>query len=163
MKRLLAALLLTGSLALLAATPGWHEDFTRAQGFARKTHKPMLLNFTGSDWCVWCKRMKAETLGQKAFIAYATTNLLLVEVDFPNSTPQTKEQHDANDALKERYNVNGYPTFVLVDAEGNELGRQVGYLEGGVPAFTKKLSEWRAKLPANAAPAAAAPAASTTQ
>ncbi|HTH46704.1 MAG TPA: thioredoxin family protein [Candidatus Limnocylindria bacterium] len=146
MKRLLAALVLTGSLALLAAPPGWHDDFAKAQGFAKKTHRPMLLNFTGSDWCIWCKRMKAETLDQKPFIAYASTNLLLVEVDFPNSKPLTKEQQDANEALKQKYQVNGFPTFVLVDAEGTELGRQVGYLKGGVPAFTKEVDEWRANM-----------------
>ena len=163
MKRLLVAFLLAGSLAILAAPLGWHEDFARAQGYARKTHRPMLLNFTGSDWCIWCKRMQAETLSQKPFIAYASTNLLLVEVDFPNSPPQTKERQEANEALKLRYNVSGFPTFVLVDAEGNELGRQVGYLKGGVPAFTKELNEWRATQSTNTPPAAPAPAASATK
>jgi protein disulfide-isomerase len=158
MKRLLVALLLTGSLALQAAAPGWHEDLARAQGFARKTHRPILLNFTGSDWCGWCKRMQAETLGQKAFINYATTNLLLVELDFPENIPQTKERKEANEALKQRYDVHGFPTFVLVDADGKELGRQRGYLKGGVPAFVAKLDGWRAQAGTNAPAAAESPA-----
>lgn len=159
MKRLIAAFLLTGSLVILAATPGWHDNFARAQGFAKKTHRPMLLNFTGSDWCVWCKRMKAETLDQKPFIVYASTNLLLVEVDFPNDHPLPKERQDANDALKAQYDVKGFPTFILVDADGKELGRHVGYLKGGVPAFTKELDTWRATAaPAPAPTSAPAPA-----
>lgn len=133
------------TLTLLAAPPGWHSDYARALGFARKTHKPMLLNFTGSDWWSWCKRMKLETLNQKEFISYASTNLLLVELDFPNSIPQSQAERTANEALKSRYKVEGFPTFVFVDAEGVELGRHTGYLKGGVPAFTKQLDEWRTK------------------
>ena len=144
MKAKLFALCIT-TLTVLAAPPGWHSDFARAQGFARKTHKPMLLNFTGSDWCSWCKRMKLETLNQKEFISYASTNLLLVELDFPNSIPQSQAERTANEALKLRYKVEGFPTFVFVDAEGVEWGRHTGYLKGGVPAFTKQLDDWRTK------------------
>lgn len=152
MKAKLISFCFVATLTLLAASPGWHSDFAVAQGFARKTHKPLLLNFTGSDWCIWCKRMKAETLDRKEFIGYASTNLLLVEVDFPNANPLPQAAQDANEALKSRYKIEGFPTFILVDAEGNEIGRQTGYLKGGASAFIKQVDEWRDKARKTAAP-----------
>jgi thioredoxin-related protein len=158
-KRLcLPLLLLTASVAF-ATPPGWLVSYDQARKFAAKTGTPILLDFTGSDWCGWCKKMQAETLSQKPFIAFASSNLILVEVDFPQQVPQTRALQQANEALKAKFSVSGFPTFVLVDAKGNELGRQVGYLEGGVPAFTGKLKEWMAKADAAKPPVAPSPAA----
>ena len=141
------------SLAALAAdkpategaVPGqWTMDFDAARKVAAEKKLPLLINFTGSDWCGWCKKMQAETLSKKEFIAFASSNLILVEVDFPNA-PQPPAVHQANDALKDKFKVRGFPGFVLVNAKGEELGRQSGYLEGGVPAFVGKLTKWLAK------------------
>jgi hypothetical protein len=67
--------------------------------------------------------------------------------DFPNKKPQTPEVKKQNEALKKKYDVGGFPTFVLVDADGKELGRQVGYLKGGPSAFVSKIETWK-KAPA---------------
>ncbi|MEN9678218.1 MAG: hypothetical protein RIS76_4114 [Verrucomicrobiota bacterium] len=126
----------------LAATPGWLTSYDQALAFSAKTGRPILVNFTGSDWCGWCIKMKSETLSKPDFIKFASTNLILVELDFPNKIPQSPALKSANEKVKQTLKVNGFPTFVLVDSKGQEAGRQVGYLKGGVPAFTEQLTEW---------------------
>ena len=151
MKRLLVALLLAGTTVMLAAPPMRPEHFTelpKAQESARKLQRPVLVNFIGTGWCPWCKQMKSEVLSKKAFLAYASTNLVLVDLDFPDSDPDSKAISAANRALQERYKVMIFPTFLLVDASGKELGRHEGYLKGGVPAFTQALDGWRSKFSA---------------
>ncbi len=139
-------LLLTLALAVAAqAGETWSTDFKAAQAAAKKDGKPILIDFTGSDWCGWCIKMKKESLDQQAFKDFAQKELVLVEADFPNSKPQTAEVKAQNDQLKKKYKVNGFPTFVLVSADGKELGRQEGYLEGGPEAFTTALKGWVAK------------------
>ncbi|MBN8246940.1 MAG: thioredoxin family protein [Verrucomicrobia bacterium] len=140
--------------AAFAASPGWLASFEQAQKFAEKSKRPILINFTGSDWCGWCKRMHRETLSTKEFIHFASSNLLLVELDFPNSIPQSAELKRANAAVKDQFRVTGFPTYVLVGADGKELGRQVGYLKGGAPAMTAMIEKWMGRT-AKAPPAAA--------
>jgi len=141
MKRLtlLLALLTT---TCLAGTPGWLTSYDKAREFAQKSGRPILVNFTGSDWCGWCIKMKTETLSKPEFIKFASSNLILVELDFPSKVPQTPELKAANEAIKQTLKVNGFPTYVLVNSQGQEIGRQVGYLQGGVPAFTAQLNQW---------------------
>ncbi|MBL9172732.1 MAG: thioredoxin family protein, partial [Verrucomicrobiales bacterium] len=124
------------------ATPVWLSSYDQALKFARKSKHPVLLNFTGSDWCLWCRRMNKEALGTKEFIRFASTNLLLVEVDFPEKTPQPDAVKQSNAALQAQFGVTGFPTFILVSPDGKELGRHVGYLEGGAPAFTSRVRKW---------------------
>ena len=87
----------------------------------------VLLDFTGSDWCPWCIKFDHEVLETDQFAAYARNKLELVLVDFPRTKPQDDALKQANQALASQYHVTGYPTFVLVNYAGNELGRQVGY------------------------------------
>ncbi len=138
----LVFLWILSSLAAWAASPGWLVSYDKALEFSKKSGRPVLINFTGSDWCGWCKKMKAETLGKPEFIQFASSNLILVELDFPHSLPQTPEIKAANEAVKKNFKVGGFPTLVLVDSKGEELGRQRGYLAGGVLAFTAQIKNW---------------------
>jgi len=125
-----------------AVSGGWIEDFEAAKALAAAQKRHMLLDFTGSDWCGWCIKMKKDSLDQKAFQEFADKKLVLVEVDFPNGKKQTEAVKKQNDDLQKKYNVEGYPTFVLVDGDGKELGRHVGYLKGGPSAFVEKIEGW---------------------
>ena len=134
--------LVTATVSAIAAA-GWQTDFAAAQAAAKKDNKAILLDFTGSDWCGWCIKMKKESLDQKEFTEFARKNVVLVEVDFPNDKAKVSaETRKQNEALQKEYKVSGFPTFVLIDAEGKELGRQVGYLKGGPSAFVAKINEW---------------------
>lgn len=159
MKKILLTFAAVAAMGLnLLAGEGWGTDFAAAQAQAKKEGKPILLDFTGSDWCGWCIKMKKDSLDQAQFTEFATKNLVLVELDFPNKKPQTPEVKKQNKALQAKYKVNGYPTYVLVDADGKELGRQVGYLKGGPTAFTAKIEEWKKKGEAKAPEKPSAPA-----
>lgn len=137
----LRSLILTvGLTSLLAATSAlaavtWKTDFEAAKAEAKRDKKLIVMNFTGSDWCSFCIKMKKDALDQKAFEDYAAKNVVLVEVDFPAKKSQTSAQKKANKALESKFKVEGYPTFVVVDGDGNELARHVGYLQGGPDSF----------------------------
>lgn len=128
-------------------------DYAKAVEQAGKENKVILLDFTGSDWCGWCMKMKQETLDTPAFKHYAKKNLVLVEVDFPHNKPQTDAVKKQNQELARKFKISGYPAFVLLNKEGKELGRQGGYLEGGASAFMAKLNTFYTPAPATAATA----------
>jgi len=121
----------------------WLTDKAKALEKAKAENKAVLMDFTGSDWCGWCIKMKKETLDSKEFMAYAAKHLVLLEVDFPNAKPQSAELKAQNEQLKQQYGVDGFPTFVLINKEGKELGKEVGYVEGGPGAFIAKLEGYR--------------------
>ena len=142
-KTLLSIIALTGFISSAsAAKDGWLDDIEKAKEQAKQGGNRILLDFTGSDWCGWCKKLDAEVFSQQEFRDYAAKKLVLVEVDFPNKKKQSDAVKQQNEDLQKRYNVEGYPTFVLVDGDGKELGRHVGYLKGGPKAFVQKIEEW---------------------
>lgn len=123
----------------------WITDLNKGLEIAKKEKKVVLINFTGSDWCGWCIKFKKEVLSTDEFAKYADKNLVLVELDFPAKKQQPDELKKANAALKDKYGVKGFPTFVVLNADGKEIGRQVGYSEGGPQPFIKKIEEWKKK------------------
>lgn len=117
------------ALAVVAATAGeaWLTDLPKAQEQAKAEKKLVLLDFTGSDWCPPCKALHKNVLSKPEFEAYAKTNLVLVEVDFPNRKPQSAELKKANAALQEKFKVEAYPTIIVLNSEGKEVHRKSGY------------------------------------
>ncbi len=107
-----------------AAVGQWTMDAEAALALAKKEGKPVLINFTGSDWCGWCKLMERRVFSQPAWQAYAKGNLVLVWADFPRDKSLVPEARaPKNRALAEKYGVQGYPTYVLLSPEGEEIGR----------------------------------------
>ena len=146
MKRIVFTLLtcwMTGQL--LAADAQWLTSVPEATAQAKKENKLILLDFTGSDWCGWCKKLDAETFSKSEFTDYARKNLVLVEVDFPAQKQQSAELKAANMALQKKYNVNGYPTLVVLKPDGTVVWKQEGYLAGGPAAMIAKLEEAKKK------------------
>ena len=92
----------------------------------------VLIDFTGSDWCPPCKALSKNVLTSKEFIEFASKNLVLVELDFPNRKPQAEALKKANAALSEKFKIEGYPTVIVLDSAGKELFKEVGY--GGTTA-----------------------------
>ena len=123
---------------------GWDDDYEKSLAKGKTESKMVLLDFTGSDWCSWCIKLDKEVFSQKAFKDYAKDNLVLVELDFPQSKSQTKKLKEQNEKLSKEYNVQGYPTIIVLDSEGKKLG-QLGYLEGGPDAFIAELNKLKGK------------------
>ena len=121
-----------------AADPVWFTSMSQAQDAARKEKKVIFVDFTGSDWCIWCIRLHNEVLSQPAFKEYAAKNLILLLVDFPRRKVQTREQKAANNALAQKYGIKGFPTILILDANGNVLAK-TGYRRGGATAYVEHL------------------------
>jgi len=145
-KRLL--FLLAMLLHYAASAAQWTTDYSAGLAAARTGNRPVFLFFTGSDWCGWCQRLDAEVLSTPEFGSFANENLVLVKIDFPRRTPLPEAQQAANQNLATQFRVEGFPTVVIVNADGQTLGR-VGYTPGGPPAFIERLRQisgvnWRA-------------------
>ena len=146
MKKIAVMLLACCALAqVIAAEPQKLTSVPQALAQARKENKMVLLDFTGSDWCGWCMKFKKETLDTPEFTEYAAKNLVFVELDYPHKTPQSVDLKKANKALLAQHKVESFPTFVLLDKDGKELGRQVGYKPGGPAAFITRLDKFKSK------------------
>ena len=122
----------------MAAGLEWLTDVHAALDKARLENKIVLLDFTGSDWCGWCQRLKSEVFDQPEFAAFAQANLVMVEVDFPHNKPQSPEQKAANEQLAATYHITGFPTLIYL----NQFGQQVaigGYIAGGPKNFISQV------------------------
>ena len=140
MKALSFAAILFLSVASLMAKPGWSDDYAASLAKAKADGKMVLLDFTGSDWCGWCKKLKAEVFSTDDFANYAKTNLVLVEVDFPRNKQLSAAQTTANMALQAKYSVQGYPTIIVLNSQGTKVA-QLGYQPGGPKPFIARLDK----------------------
>jgi thioredoxin-related protein len=130
------------------AENGWATDYKKAQEEAKSTHKLLLLNFTGSDWCGYCIQLDRAILSQPQFKEYAGKNLILTEIDYPRRggpkwNAQSTELKKQNMELAERYQIEGFPTLVVLNGDGKTVWRYDGYFTGGVAAFLAELDKVR--------------------
>jgi protein disulfide-isomerase len=128
MKRLLTLVLVFTSMVTVHAD--WTTDYKAALVQAKAQNKLVLLDFTGSDWCGYCKLLEKDALSQQAFKDFAEANYVLVRVDFPRQTTLPDDLKQQNDALKSQFHVHIYPTLVVLNGDGVEVGRQEGYYPG---------------------------------
>jgi len=133
MKTAILALLL--AIIPLQASDIWSTNYDESLKKAATENRMVLLEFTGSDWCPPCKRQAADVFAQPAFEEFASANLVPVKLDFPRYAEQSEEQKAANQALAQKYKVQGFPTLILLDSKGTELARMDKYEGGGLPAF----------------------------
>jgi thioredoxin-related protein len=133
MKPLLCSfvLLLTATLSIYASD--WTTDYKAALAQAKAQQKLVLLDFTGSDWCGFCQLLEKEVFTQPEFHHYADQAFILVTVDYPHGTQLPDDLKQQNAALKQQLHPDGFPTLVVVDSDGKELGRKVGYKPGSGP------------------------------
>ena len=128
-------------LQIHAADLDWGTDLPKALAQAKTEKKMVFLDFTGSDWCPGCILFHDQVAASPKFASYAKTNLVLVEVDFPNKKPQSDALKAANDILQKKYDIEGFPTFILLDMDGKQLARQTGYAPDSADAFMAGLEK----------------------
>jgi len=120
--------------------PGvWTTDYPSALRQARQQDSKVFLFFTGSDWCGWCKRLDREVLSTDKFKAYAGKNLVLVKLDFPRGIAQDNSLKAQNEQLAQQYQVGGFPTIIVLNGRGKQVGR-LSYQPGGPGLFIDALN-----------------------
>ncbi|MDG2431491.1 thioredoxin family protein [Flavobacterium sp.] len=119
----------------------WYTDVKEAMVVSATKNKPLLLFFTGSDWCGWCIKLQTEVLKTPEFKKWAAENVVLVELDFPRKNLQTPEMQNQNAQIMQAFGVQGFPTIHIAKAVQKEgqvnfqgLG-STGYVPGGPTAF----------------------------
>ncbi len=149
-KTLIILVLLLGSFAIHAQESSggkkakelvWQTDINKAISISNKSKKPMLLFFTGSDWCGWCIRLQKEVLLTPEFAKWAKDNVVLVELDFPRRTPQSEQIKAQNNGMQQAFGIQGFPTIYFATAKIKEgkpsftgIG-STGYVAGGPTAW----------------------------
>jgi protein disulfide-isomerase len=140
-KTLITLLVVLSSFAVQAQELKWETDINKAIKVSTKTNKPMLLFFTGSDWCGWCIRLQKEVLKTPEFTKWAKANVVLVELDFPRAVPQSDALKAQNNGLQQAFGVQGFPTVYFATAKiiknkpsFTGLG-STGYVAGGPSAW----------------------------
>lgn len=127
----------------LCADSGWLTDYKKAQEESKASNKLILVDFTGSDWCGYCIKMDREVFSHPKFKEYASKNLVLLEIDFPRAKEQDLGLRKQNQQLAMEYQVEGFPTFVVLNGEGKKVWEHGGYLPGGPDAFIAELEKLR--------------------
>jgi thioredoxin-related protein len=136
------------TIAVTAAAPKtpngadghWSQSLPDALAAAKSSGRPLLMAFTGSDWCAFCKQLQAEVFSQPAFVEWARAHVVLLAVDFPRATPQSPQLVRQNDQLATAFAVNSYPTVLMVASDGKTVLATTGYLAGGPQAWIADLN-----------------------
>lgn len=116
----------------------WLTDYELAKQTAKQENKKLLLNFTGSDWCGWCKILDREVFDTEDFIQYANEKLVCVKLDFPAQKKLPQAEVKQNFTLQKKYKVKGYPTILLLDHD-ETLIMETGYRRGGAQPYIDHL------------------------
>jgi thiol:disulfide interchange protein len=124
--------------AFATTLEGWSTDLDQALAAAKKEKKAVLVEFTGSDWCPPCIAMRKNVFSKKEFVSAASQKYILVELDFPKGTPDVAEK---NKPQAEKYKIEGFPTVVLLNADGKEFSRFYASQYPKMEDFLKHLDE----------------------
>ena len=138
---LMVAIAACAALAKTSTPEGWTDDYDAALRWATAQKKLVLVDFSGSDWCGWCKKLDKEVFDTDEFRAGAKDKYILLMIDTPRDQSLLSETaKKQNPELVKKYRVEGFPTVLLLDAQGEELFR-TGYEKGGPVKYLKMLEE----------------------
>lgn len=127
-------------VCMAAEAKNWETDFEKALSAAKALGKYMLLDFSGSDWCGWCIKLKKEVFKKYDFKKFAKDNLVCVLVDFPKRKRQSNKLKQQNSKLAKKYGIRGYPTVIILSPDGKLVGK-TGYRKDGVKKYVKYLTK----------------------
>lgn len=147
--RMRTYIFLVGCLALLCCIVGlhaatessqlrWQTNYEEAVNQSKSSNKPILLFFTGSDWCGWCKKIDSEVFNTPEFAKAAGDKFIFVKLDFPVSTANPANIDAQNKSLQKKFDIRGFPTIVLLDVNQQQIG-VTGYRPGGGASYADHL------------------------
>jgi len=119
----------------------WVSNYEIAVAQSERTGRPIMLVFSGSDWCGWCNRLADEVFKTHDFARWSTDHVIKVEVDFPMTYELPEKLRKQNELLKQKFgqHVNAYPTVLFVSSDGQFIGK-TGYVAGGPSNWIHKAS-----------------------
>ena len=121
---------------------GWRTDFADARKEAVKRDLPILVLFSGSDWCSGCVKLDEDVLSKAEFKKYARANFILFLADFPRKKEQSDKIKAQNRELALKYKIGGFPTLMVLDKAGKKIDLVSGFMDGGLAAYV----EWLKKI-----------------
>lgn len=135
-----AALLSAGAAIGATSTPkGFTDDMAAGLKDAKESGRLVYACFSGSDWCGWCKKLEKEVLSKQEFLDGVAADYVLVYIDTPSNKALLSENAKVqNPKLVEKYDIHGFPTALVLDAEGQTVAR-TGYRRGGAAGYVKHL------------------------
>ncbi len=141
MKKFLLALLVMSPLVALQ----WMDNYQQAAAKAKSENKPMVLFFQGSDWCGPCKALKQNILSKSDFDQKVGNKFIWVQVDFPQGKKLAPDVAKQNDDLKRKYGVSGLPTLIVLNPQGQEIGRMSGGSQDTPSVYADRLERMRSR------------------
>ena len=129
-------------VAYAATKTGWLVDLDEAYAISAKEGKPILANFTGSDWCGWCKRLDADVFSKPEFKTWAQKNVVLLEVDFPRSKQIPQKNREQNAALQQALQIRGYPTIYVFNLDKNPTTGQYNINATGTTGYAPSVDQF---------------------
>ena len=106
----------------------WHSDLQKAISLSQKEKKPMLLFFTGSDWCGWCKKMDKTTFQDEKVMKILQEEYYTVKVDFDNKNKMNYQgQQYTGKELAKKFGIEGLPTLVVIAPDFSKSEAIIGY------------------------------------
>jgi thioredoxin-related protein len=142
MKKLLFSLFILSGIAAHSQD----LDLIKAEALAKDGHKLILLEFSGSDWCIPCIKMEREVFQKDSFVHYAAENLVVVHADFPRlkKNQLSKSRQLTNEKLAEQFNKKGaFPMTVLLNEDGKVLHEWEGLVAVTPEAFIAEIEKFK--------------------
>ena len=106
----------------------WLTNLEKAKKIAKKESKPILLYFTGSDWCAPCKMLKEDFFNHQDFKTLSK-ELVLVMIDYPRRVDIiSEEQLVYNKEIIAALNPEKtFPKLLALNHRGKEIDKISGY------------------------------------
>ena len=131
--------ILSVALAATAQAGDFLTDFEAGKKKATAENKPLLVKFTGSDWCPPCMKLNKEVFSKSAFKSAVEKDFVVVVLDFPRKKKLPAAQTKANKEVAKKYSLRSYPTVMLMESDGKVFKSMSGYAGGGVKTYLKTL------------------------
>ncbi len=133
---------LSAQQAYKAENEGWITSMEEAYQLSKKTNKPILANFTGSDWCGWCKRLTANVFTHKEFKDWAAQNVILLELDYPRAKQIPEEVRGQNASLQQAFQVTGFPTIWVFRLQKDDAKNQYSIIPLGKTGYADSVDKF---------------------
>ncbi|MGA8165324.1 MAG: thioredoxin family protein [Waddliaceae bacterium] len=116
----------------------WLTNYEKAVQIAQATSKPILLFFTGSDWCGWCNKLEREVFEKGEFSTAISDQLIFVKLDYPVHTSQDQQITNQNEQLQKKFSVRSFPTVIILDSDQQPIGT-TGWRAGNGKQYAQHL------------------------